>query len=829
MKKLLFLLTFLIFLSATFLAFAASPKIFFSDLTDGPTSGWEQSATKGAAVTIWGRNFGASRGTSTLTVGGITLSTDADFAEWGATTTPETAQGLQRITFYLNSSMSTSGIYPNTTIQVTVGGVASNTLKFHCRALGTNHIYFVAKSDGSDSYNGFYCTRTGHSGSDGPKVTAVWAKLNLLAGDVVYFRTGQWATIDSDNAIMSFGEPYGAGHHDGVEGYSVTMASYPGEMATIGDAIGHMNTGNKYAISTRWNPTVLRYWTFSKLRLEAWGACFEMGTETENGSSNLRIVGNDIQSCYTADLEYGAGCGLEIQGGGVGTTYFYLLGNFIHDIGTDGYKGSDTRTMYRRIYCFYIGGWGPLNHIYVGYNEMGWNPNGRGFQVFGHKTTDTVDNLYIFNNFTHDMSRQGCVLGGGDANDVEVAYTFMKTCYLYNNIFDVPGTGDYTVQLNDFDTWGNKGGTFHVYNNFIRQWAGNEYRCLFSNHATLYMKNNILITNSTANVYTTEWSPVSMVGSNNLYYGLVGSHRPSWDLSTLDPADPKLVINPPSTSDYTTYFIQSSSPAKDAGADLSTAILPEQVAGLNRPGTDTDFLGVTRSAPFDIGAFEYASTAPDTTPPAAVVDLGATNATSTTVVLGWTAPGNDENIGKAASYDIRYGTSLITDANWSSRIKVSSEPSPSFAGTIEIFIISGLTANTTYYFALKTQDYAGNISGISNIASATTALASPTPDIASATATLVSDEGSKGGGSGGGGCFIATATFGTPMAKEVAILIMFKDRYLLNNKLGYNLVRFYYKVSPPIARYIKRREWARNAVRILLQPVVWVAKKTVEK
>jgi len=73
---------------------------------------------------------------------------------------------------------------------------------------------------------------------------------------------------------------------------------------------------------------------------------------------------------------------------------------------------------------------------------------------------------------------------------------------------------------------------------------------------------------------------------------------------------------------------------------------------------------------------------------------------------------------------------------------------------------------------------------------------------------------------GAGGCFIATATFGTPMAHEVNILKRFRDGFLLRNRTGEILVRSYYRLSPPIARAIKKSEMLRRIVRILLVPIV---------
>jgi len=75
-------------------------------------------------------------------------------------------------------------------------------------------------------------------------------------------------------------------------------------------------------------------------------------------------------------------------------------------------------------------------------------------------------------------------------------------------------------------------------------------------------------------------------------------------------------------------------------------------------------------------------------------------------------------------------------------------------------------------------------------------------------------------GGGGGGCFIATATFGTPMANEVNILRRFRDNFLLRNFTGEMFVCVYYKLSPPIARAIKKSEMLRRVARISLIPVV---------
>jgi hypothetical protein len=90
-------------------------------------------------------------------------------------------------------------------------------------------------------------------------------------------------------------------------------------------------------------------------------------------------------------------------------------------------------------------------------------------------------------------------------------------------------------------------------------------------------------------------------------------------------------------------------------------------------------------------------------------------ATTTTITLNWTAPGDDNTIGSATQYDLRYSTTPILDTNFSQATHVSSTPPPAPAGTKQSVSISGLTINTLYYFAIKSADERGNWSKMSNV------------------------------------------------------------------------------------------------------------------
>jgi hypothetical protein len=121
------------------------------------------------------------------------------------------------------------------------------------------------------------------------------------------------------------------------------------------------------------------------------------------------------------------------------------------------------------------------------------------------------------------------------------------------------------------------------------------------------------------------------------------------------------------------------------------------------------------------------TTSVEVTPPAAIASLAASSATSVSVTLSWNAPGDDSLTGTAAQYDIRYSTSTITEANWSSATQVSGEPTPLVAGTAQTFTVTGLTPSTAYYFAIKAADEVPNWSAISNIASRSTSAETTAP------------------------------------------------------------------------------------------------------
>ena len=108
-----------------------------------------------------------------------------------------------------------------------------------------------------------------------------------------------------------------------------------------------------------------------------------------------------------------------------------------------------------------------------------------------------------------------------------------------------------------------------------------------------------------------------------------------------------------------------------------------------------------------------------------------TTATSTQITLTWTS--SSDNIG-VSQYLIE--RSLLATSSFSQIITVTNNS----------YVNTGLNSNTTYYYRVRAQDAAGNLSGYSNIAGAQTGQSSsdtqspsiPTSLVATATSTVVS-------------------------------------------------------------------------------------------
>jgi len=569
-------------------AFAADPVLFFSDLTWGPKTGWEGATTKGAAVTIWGGNFGSATGSSKITINGadITSTNSTYIAEWNAT---GPARNTSRITFWVPSTaISGSG-----TISVTVGGVTSNTLPFNITA-GT--IYFIAASDGSDSYNGLYATRTGHTGSDGPFKNALKFNPSNGAGDsqyIMYIRQGTYSTLDTwdaggGTALIQLYGPFGGATKQKA------LIAYPTEVPTMSLVNAHY--GVVYQNSDSGAPNgggPDDYFTFAKLYMDGSGITYPQGLLSTYGQYN-RIIGCTVQNFRpTAQLQSGF-----IWVGA--SQYASIYGNYLYNNGYDSYAHNIYIKTQQENYP--TSGVNVLTqNIDVGWNEFSnaYASDTHGGVIFvskGGTNPPAGDTKFIsiHDNYFHDGNMDFIYTGDG--------YTFVDEIYVYNNIFK-GGTGGTGITVQN----GTK--NVYYYNNTFYQIGTSSAPMVYHNQGTgqSHFMNNIFYSNNNQTfLYLEPYNGATMSSDHDLFYNPVGTTTvPGGSIAVTNArtGNPLFVVN------GADLHLQSNSPAINTGISTSPTVTKDYDGNLRSTGAD------------DIGAFEYVSGSPPPTPPAAPTGL----------------------------------------------------------------------------------------------------------------------------------------------------------------------------------------------------------------
>jgi len=200
--------------------------------------------------------------------------------------------------------------------------------------------------------------------------------------------------------------------------------------------------------------------------------------------------------------------------------------------------------------------------------------------------------------------------------------------------------------------------------------------------------------------------------------------------------------------------------------------------------------------------------------------------------------GDDEGLGIAVDSDNNvYVTGSTLSTDFPTENSVQSTKSVSYDAFIARFDSTGSTLLYSSYLGGNSEDYGKGISvdssGNAYVTGSTDSTDFPTKNPVQANKGVGSDAfitksstkditpAPSPPDGGGGGCFIATASYGSSMSDEVMVLREFRDRYLLTNSTGRKFVKCYYRYSPPVARYIERNDTFRTAARISLLPVVY--------
>jgi hypothetical protein len=142
------------------------------------------------------------------------------------------------------------------------------------------------------------------------------------------------------------------------------------------------------------------------------------------------------------------------------------------------------------------------------------------------------------------------------------------------------------------------------------------------------------------------------------------------------------------------------------------------------------------------------------------------------------------------------------------------------ATTASTYSLTGskLTYSVTDGGVVDSDSNTGSIRNLLVVGTTTTVGGTPPPPSGSNGNNVASS------GSGGSGCFIATAAFGSYLDPHVMVLRHFRDNVLLQSELGTAFVKFYYKHSPPIADFIAQHDTLRVLMRFALTPLIFAVK-----
>ena len=540
--------------------------LFYSDLESGPNTGGQNN--NGAFVTLWGKGFGATQGTSTVTVGGGAV---AGYPLW--------SDG--KIIVQLGAGAVTGSIV------VHVAGSASNGIPFTVRA---GNIFFVS-TGGNDANAGTFAS---------PWRTILKAKNTINAGDIAYIENGVSQTTE-DNFTAYVSMDNNGSSNSGTASAPKALIAYPNATVTVGVA-----GGLHYGIRTPNIGAHEDYWVISQLHIIA-------GTQAMDiGGTGWKVVGNEMQ-CPNADDQ--VGCFEMSEGNQV-----KFWGNEVHNAGIN-----PTSSKYYHAVYFST----DSNHIDVGWNHIHDNFTCRALQFHSSPlcsptcgTGDTTGfdqyDLHVHDNLIH----------GDNCNGINFATVDPSkgTVEAYNNVIYHVGLMDplqlgaafsciYVAGITNNGTPGT--GTVQVFNNSLSDCAANNSsnasgsRGVFGvggGPSTLLMnlRNNAAYQNP-GEIYL-DGSLSQIKGDHNLWFG-VGA-VPTQTINNLD-VDPQFVNR--SGGDL---HLSSTSPAKDAGLTVvpANSFVPNPGANQVR---DKDGTLRPQGNAFDLGAYELFSGGTTTTPPKA--------------------------------------------------------------------------------------------------------------------------------------------------------------------------------------------------------------------
>ncbi len=485
-----------------------APRIFFTDIISGPNTGGQDNL--GAFITIWGKGFGASKGSSTVTIGGQEA---AKYVIWGENN--GIARDLDMIVVQPGPNAR------NGNIVVTVNGRASNFLPFTVRS---GQIYFVipGAANASDSNSGAYAA---------PFKTIYQPRKVMRSGDIVYVKGGTFNSPDPEHpdwdAVLLL-EP--EGDPNGTPSSPIAYIGYPGSRPVI-DGRGSMRRGIMMDQG-------MSYYVIANLGFTGNAATLGLA------GTGHRAVGN-----YSYDsLNYSEGAVIGVTGN---SSNLKIYGNFMRNNG-----GTDEGLAGHGLY---IQGFGTNRDIDFGWNQIKDQRGRRAIQLFGHMAGDRMDNIRLHDNLITGSVRNNIILGGSDGG-TEV----LGTIYVYNNIIAIGD--DQGLRINDSQ------GTVYIQNNTFYNNGSLGYDGVAQIYieragvGKITAQNNILYAEAGQTYYQLEPGVNSSVlkAGNNLIYNAGGC--PAWESGCVN-ADPQFT-----DKNKMDFRLKAGSPSIGAGANTAISV-----------------------------------------------------------------------------------------------------------------------------------------------------------------------------------------------------------------------------------------------------------------
>ena len=512
MKRLV--LAFILLAIALPLCAQNAPVLFFSDLTSGPNSGGENG--KGAFVTIYGNHFGATQGTSTVTVGCGSVDS---YKLWSD----------KKIIVQLGGNAKTGDIV------VTVPSVgASNGIPFTVRA---GNIFFLNGANG-DTFNA--------------------TKKQMHPGDILYVRAGTYTSADQYGAVFA------ATLAGGTADTPYAIVAYPGETVTLGQ-----DTASTPTSTAILGPSIaggpFSGYVIAGFNLRGFDSAINIKAPLTGTNTEWRVVGNDMQ-CQSGSTPGGSAC-FEAT---YATQHITMLGNYVHDVST-----AVPTSQYLKLYhAVYFGG----SYLDVGWNTIARVQSCRGFQTHATGGPDQHD-IFFHDNVVHDV-RCDCVnlstvnpaigpvigynnvlYGCGQGPDPSGQIANYACVYDGGGTDNVPSPSDPP-----------RGGNIQWLNNTMADCggavsAGNEggvVTAIASNKAVpILLRNNVMV-QKLGEVYVFDVAAnggvPSVTGDNNLFFGV--GLPPSVLTNNLN-------LDPLFATPFSDFNLQAGSPAINAGVAVS--------------------------------------------------------------------------------------------------------------------------------------------------------------------------------------------------------------------------------------------------------------------